>query len=144
MTVAELYATLGFPQQTPVEIRDAAALGTALRDGGLLLMEQEGDRLARKRRAGWWSLRVLPGLIALVVVFALVSGRVSPALALAAGLLIIALRVMSRISTMGVELAAVKRAVSELEKKRGFRRLSEEKAVITCARASVWEGVFPW
>lgn len=144
MTVAELHERLGLPQKKPVDLRDAAALGNALRDCGLRLLENEGDRLARKRRSGWWSLRILPGLVAVVLIFAMVTRHVAPGWVLACGMLVIALHVVLRVSNLGIELKAVKRAAAELERQRVFRRMSEEEAVLDCARASVWETILPW
>lgn len=144
MTVSELCERLGQPRKKPNELRDAAALGSALRDCGLRLLEQDGLALAKKRRTGWWSLKILPVLVAMVLVFAMVFQRIAPAWILAIGLLLIALHVVLRVSGLGVELKAVRRGLDEFEKKGRFRRMSEEEAVVDCAKASVWETILPW
>ena len=144
MSVAELYAKLGVEKRKPSELRDAAALGMALRDAGLWLLEKDGLRLARKRRTGWWNLKILPLLVAVILVFSSVTQRVKPGWVLGVGLLVIALHVVLRVSGIGVELRAVRRGFEELQRKGGVRRLSEEEAILDCARASVWETILPW
>lgn len=145
LTESELREALGFPRKKPSEARDAATLGSALRECGLRLLEKDGMALARKRRTGWWSLKILPGLLAVILAFALVFQRVQPIWVLGVGLLVIALHVVLRVSGISVELKAVRRGLDELERKKArFRRMSEEEAVVECARASVWQTILPW
>lgn len=144
LNVSELCEKLGEPRKKPCDLRDAAALGSALRDCGLKLLEKDGLALAKKRRTGWWSLRILPGLLAVILIFASVTRRVAPSWVLAVGLLVIALHVLLRISGIGTELKAVRRGIEELERKGRLRRIDEEQAIVDCARASVWETVLPW
>ena len=144
MTVSELCEKLGQPRKKPNDLKDAAALGSALRDCGLRLLEKDGLLLAKKRRTGWWSLKILPILVAMICVFAAIFQRVPFKWVLAFGLLTIALHVVLRVTGLGIELKAVRRALSELEKKGGFRRMSEEDAIVECAKASVWETILPW
>lgn len=144
MTVSELCEKLGKPRKKLNELKDAAALGSALRDCGLRLLEGDGLALAKKRRTGWWSLKILPVLVAVIFVFSMIFQRIAPAWILAVGLLIIALHVVLRVIGLGVELKAVRRGLDEFEKKGGFRRMSEEEAIVDCARASVWETILPW
>lgn len=145
LSVAELYERLGVPKRKASDLRDAAALGVALRDAGLRLMEGAGEQSARRRRTGWWNLRILPGLLALLLAFSFFSGK-KPAASwvIGAGGLLIALHVVLRIAGIGVELAAVKHAWQALERKGGMRRMDEAEAVLRCARASVWDTVLPW
>jgi hypothetical protein len=144
LSVGELRQRLGLKPGRHDELRDAAALGSALRDGGLRLLEKDGVGVAKKRRAGWWSLRVLPGLAAMVLVFSAVTRRVPVKWVLAVACALVAVHVVLRVSGLPTELRAVRRARAELEKSGGFRRMSEEAAVLDCARASVWETVLPW
>ena|GEM_PF-6932526 len=144
LSVGELRERLGLKAGRDAGLRDAAALGNALRDAGLRLMEKDGLGAAKKRRTGWWSLRVLPGLAAMVVVFSAVTKRVPVKWVLAIGCVLIAVHVVLRVTGLSIELQAVRRARSELEKSGGFRRMSDEQAVVDCARASVWETVLPW
>lgn len=143
-TVGELYAKLGLEKRKAGDLRDAAALGSALRDAGLRLLEKDGHALAKKRRTGWWNLRILPMLVVLLLIFSSFTTRFSSRWVLAVGCLLVALHVVLRVSGIGVELRAVKRGWRELERKGGFRRLREEEAVLECARASVWDTVLPW
>jgi len=144
MTVSELCERLGQPRKKPNDFKDAAALGSALRDCGLRLLEKDGLLLAQKRRAGWWSLKILPILVAIICVFAAVFQRVPFKWVLAIGLMIIALHVVQRVVGLGVELKAVRRGLDEFKKKGGLRRMSEEEAIVDCAKASVWETILPW
>lgn len=145
LSVAELYARLGVEKRKASDLRDAAALGAALRDGGLRLMEKEGVAVAKRRRTGWWNLRILPGLLALLLAFSFFSGKKQAAgWVLGAGAALIALHVVLRIASIAVELEAVKRGWKALEKKGGLRKMDEAEAVLRCARASVWDTVLPW
>lgn len=144
LTVAELFERLGVAKRKPSDLRDAAALGAALREAGLRLMEAEGERVARRRRTGWWNLRILPGLLVLILVFSLLKPRIAPMWVLAVGGVLIAFHVVLRIAGIGVELQAVKRGWQALEEKGGLRRVDEAEAVLRCARASVWDTVLPW
>ncbi|MBB5351875.1 hypothetical protein HNR46_002114 [Haloferula luteola] len=144
MSVAELGNALGVPAGRSGELRDAAALGSALREAGLKLMEMEGIAEAKRRRIGWWNLRILPALVAVVLVFSAVSRWAPFAWVLAVGMLVMAGHVAVRMSGVGVELEAVKRGHMELRKKVRLRRVDEEEAILRCARASVWETIFPW
>lgn len=144
ISVGQLRERLGVLRKRGNEACDAAALGSALRDCGLRLLERDGLILAKKRRGGWWSLRILPGLLAVVLVFAAFSKGVAIGWVLAVGMLLIALHVALRVVGLGIELKAVNRAFSELEKVGGLRRMSEEEAMLECARASVWDTILPW
>lgn len=144
LTVDELYRRLGVEKHRAGDLRDAAALGNALRDAGLRLLEQDGMSLARKRRTGWWNLRILPLLVVLVLVFSAFTTRVPTRWVLGIGCVLVALHVVLRVSGIGVELRAVRRGWEELERCGGVRRLSEEQALLECARASVWDTVLPW
>jgi len=141
---ADLYARLGVAKRKPSELRDAAALVAALRDAGLKLLENDGLALAKKRRTGWWNLRILPMLVMVVLVFSFFVKNVPSNWVLGIGAALVALHVVLRISGIGIELRAVKRGWEELERKGGLRRMSEEEAVMECARASVWDTVLPW
>lgn len=144
MSVAELYERVGLPKRKANDFRDAAALGSALRDAGLKLLEKDGYALAKKRRFGWWNLKVLPPLVALIYVFALFAGGGKAQWVLGLGCFAVAVHVMLRVSGIRVELQAVKRGREALEANGGFRRMDEEEAVLRCARASVWDTVLPW
>ena len=144
MSVAELYQKLGIEKRKPSELRDATAVGSAMRDAGLSLLEKDGNVLARKRRRGWWNLRVLPALLLAILVFSFFNRSFSSMWVVAIGCLLIAAHAVIRVAGLSIELMAVKRAWRELEGKGGFRRMNEEEAVMRCARASVWDTVLPW
>lgn len=144
ISVGEMLGRLGLPAGRNAELKDAAALGSALREAGLVLMEREGLALAKRRRLGWWNLRVMPALVALIAVFSMVSKWAPFQWVLAIGILVIAGHVAVRVSGLSVELEAVKRGWEELQKHVRFRRMDEEEAVLRCARASVWETILPW
>ena len=144
MSVGDLRQKLGLPVRKQDDVRDAAALGSALRDSGLRLLEADGLVLAKSRRTGWWSLRILPGLLAVVLVFVVVTTRFPTYWAIAVAFVLVAMHVVLRVSGLSVELKAVQRAREELAKKGGFRRMSEEEAVVGCAKASAWDTILPW
>ncbi|MGE9269776.1 MAG: hypothetical protein ACQKBU_03150 [Verrucomicrobiales bacterium] len=144
MTVADLYGRLGVEKKKPDELKDAAALGGALRDAGLYLLEKDGNVLAKRRRSGWWNLRVLPVMILVILIFSFFNRSFSSMWVVAIGCLLIALMVVLRVAGIGIELLAVKRGWAELEKSGGFRRMRDSEAVLRCARASVWDTVLPW
>lgn len=144
LTVGDVAEMLGVKAGKNAELKDAAALGNAVRESGLLLMEREGLAVAKRRRLGWWNLRVLPALVALVAVFSLLGPRSGFLWVLGLGALLIAGQVVIRISGLAIELEAVKRGWTELSKHVRFRRMDEEEAILRCARASVWETVLPW
>ena len=144
LSVGEMNGILGMPAGRRAELRDAAALGAALREAGLVLLEKDGVALAKRRRLGWWNLRVLPALVALMAVFSLISKWAPFPWVVAIGALAIAGHVLVRVSGLGVELDAVKRGWAELRKEVRFRRADEEDEILRCARASVWETVLPW
>ena len=144
ISVADLYEKLEVPKRKPSQFKDAAALGSALRDAGMFLLEKDGNALAKKRRYGWWNLKALPAFVLLILVFSYFQPRIASRWVLAIGCLLVAVQVLLRISGIGLELKAVKRGWEELEKKGGFRRMAEEEAVLRCARASVWNTILPW
>jgi hypothetical protein len=144
LSVAELYRKVGVDKRRATELRDAASLGDALRDAGLRLLEKDGVRLAKKRRVGWWNLRLVPAFFGIILVFSLVSSQFPRGLIIALGCLIVVLHVLLRISGIGIELQAVKRGWQALHEQGGLRRMDEEEAVLRCARASVWNTVLPW
>lgn len=144
LSVGEMNGLLGLPPGKKSALRDAAALGSALREAGLTLLEKDGMAMAKRRRIGWWNLRVLPALIALIAVFSLISKWAPFPWVLAVGALTIAGHVIVRVSGLAIELEAVQRASAELRQHIRFRRSSEEAEIHRCARASVWETILPW
>ncbi|GAA5482440.1 hypothetical protein Hsar01_01662 [Haloferula sargassicola] len=144
ISVGEVMEILGGSSGKAGAFRDAAALGNAVREGGLRLMEKDGVALAKRRRLGWWNLRILPALVVMLGVVSLVSKWAPVPWVLAIGALLIAGHVVVRIAGISVELEAVKRGWAELGKQVRFRRMDEEEAILRCARASVWETILPW
>ncbi len=144
ISVGEVCEMLAVSCGKSADLKDAAALGVAVREAGMQLMEREGLALAKRRRLGWWNLRILPGLVAMVAVVSAVSKWAPVQWVLAIGALLIAGHVVVRVSGLSIELEAVKRGWTELGKHVRFRRMDEEEAVLRCARASVWETILPW
>ncbi|MGB1129899.1 MAG: hypothetical protein ACPG4K_07605, partial [Haloferula sp.] len=91
ISVAELYQKLEVPKRKPSELKDAAALGAALRDAGMFLLDQDGNDLARKRRRGWWNLKALPAFVLLVLVFSWFQARIASKWVLAIGCVVVAI-----------------------------------------------------
>jgi protein-S-isoprenylcysteine O-methyltransferase Ste14 len=144
ISVGEMLEMLNVPAGRTEPRKDAAALGSALREAGLVLMERDGLAQAKRRRLGWWNLRVLPALVALIAVFSVISKWAPVQWVVGLGMLVIAGHVATRIAGLEIEMQAVKRGWDELQKRGKFRRRDDEEAVLRCARASVWETVLPW
>lgn len=144
ITVNELRASLGLSPLAKGGASDAAALGNALREAGLELLEKDGHATAKARRKGIWLMRVLPVLVMVVVVFAIVSKRVSAGWALAGGAGLIGFWTLLRLTGLPVELRAVSRAAVPFQKARLTRRVADEEEILRCAKASVWNTVWPW
>ena len=144
ITVEQLYERMGLQKKKAGDYRDAAALGNALRDGGLWLLEKDGIKIAKRRRTGWWNLKILPFLVVIIYVFAIFVAKTAAPWVLGIGAAAVAFHVINRISTLRVELEAVKRGWAQLEKKGGLHRMDEIEQVLECARASAWNTILPW
>lgn len=144
LSVGELYEKLGIKKPKAGGFRDAASLGNALREAGLRLLEDDGSSAAKKRRIGWWNLRILPALVGIIILFSFVHSAIPRPLVIMVGLLLLVLHMLLRVSGIGIELAAVKRGWEALDKRGGLRRMDEQEAILRCARASVWNTVLPW
>lgn len=144
-SVRELRERLGLPPGTKGKETHAAALGNALRECGLRLMEQEGSKLAKARVTGGYLTRVMPALAAIIAVFAVLSHRVPNVwAAMAVALSVIALWTFHRLTGMAIEWRAVARGTEVLKATRALRRVDDEEEVIRCAKASVWSTVWPF
>ena len=75
-SVRELRERLGLPPGTKGKETHAAALGNALRECGLRLMEQEGSKLAKARVTGGYVTLAMPALAGVIAFFAILSKRV--------------------------------------------------------------------
>lgn len=144
LTVAELYERVGVRKKKAGDFRDAASLGDAVRDAGLWLLEKDGMKIAKRRRTGWWNLRILPFLLITIVVFSLITRRIPIHWVIGVGCALIALHVVLRVVGLSVELEAVKRGWQALEKAGGLHRMNEREEIMRCARASAWKTVVPW
>ncbi len=144
VTVNELRAALELPAIRGGTASDAAALGNALREAGLELLEKDGLAVAKARRKGVWLMRVLPVLVMMVTVFAILSKRVPTGWAVAGGAALVGFWTLLRLSGLPVELRAVSRAAGPFQGARLLKRLSDEDEILRCAKASIWNTVWPW
>ena len=145
ITVREFRERLGLPPGTKGKETDAAALGNALRECGLTLMERDGDKLAKARVTGGYITRVMPALAGVIALFALLSFRVTDVrAALAVALAVTALWTFQRLTGMAIEWRAVARGTEVLKATRALKRADDEEEVIRCAKASVWSTVWPF
>lgn len=145
ITVREFRQRLGLPPGRKGKETDAAALGDALRECGLRLMEREGSKVAKARVTGGYVTRVMPALTAIIAVFAVLSHRVPNVwAAMAVALAVIALWTFHRFTGMAIEWRAVARGTEVLKATRALKRADDEEEVIRCAKASVWSTVWPF
>ena len=143
-TVKDLRVRMGLPGGRGGSETHAAALGNAVRECGLALLEREGDRVAKARVKGAFLTRALPALVGVVAVFAIFSKRVPAGWAVAGAIGIVAMWTLLRLTGMAIEWRAVARGSEELRATRALKRLSDEDEVIRCAKASVWSTVWPF
>lgn len=141
-SVREFRQRLGLPPGRHGQETHAAALGNALRECGLLLLEKEGDALAKARIAGAFLTKALPALAILVAVFASLRGFTAWAIAGAAAVL--AFWTLARLTGMTIEWRAVAKGVEAMKRQRALKRIDDEEEVIRCAKASVWSTVWPF
>jgi hypothetical protein len=143
-SVRELRERLGLRPGRRGGETHAAALGNALRECGLALLEQEGDRIAKARAKGAFLTRALPALVTVILIFALLSKRMSPGWAVAAAVGTVAMWTLLRLTGMAIEWRAVARGAQALRQSRVLKRIDDEEEVIRCAKASVWTTVWPF
>jgi len=141
-SVRELRERLGLPAGRRGTETDAAALGNAVRECGLLLLEKEGNRLAKARIKGAYLTKVMPALLCVIAFFA--CFRMRPLLAFSAAVGVFALWTLVRATGMAIEYRAVARGAEALKSSRALKRLADEDEVIRCAKASVWNTVWPF
>jgi hypothetical protein len=145
MSVRQLRERLGLPPGRKGTETHAAALGNALRECGLALMERDGDKLAKSRVTGGYVTRVLPALAGVIAVFAMLSYRVSNVwAAMAVALAVVALWTFKRFTGMAIEWRAVARGTEVLKTTRALKRADDEEEIIRCAKASVWSTLWPF
>jgi hypothetical protein len=143
-SVREFRERLGLPPGKRGEATHAAALGNALRECGLTLMERDGNALAKARVKGGYLTKALPALVGVITVFAILSKRVPAQAAIAGAVGVIAMWTLLRLTGMAVEWRAVARGTEALRASRALKRSDDEEEVIRCAKASVWSTVWPF
>ena len=143
-TVREIRERLGLPSKRGGTETHAAALGNAVRECGLALLEKEGDGLAKARINGSFLTKALPALVAIIAVFAIFSKRVPAGWAVAGAIGIVAFWTLLRVTSMTIEWRAVAKGTEALKASRALKRVADEEEVIRCAKASVWNTVWPF
>ena len=144
ITVREFRERLGLPPGRKGKETDAAALGDALRECGLRLMEREGSKVAKARVTGGYVTRVMPAMAGVIAVFAILSKRVPAGWAIAGALAVVAVWTFQRFTGMAIEWRAVARGTEVLKATRALKRADDEDEVVRCAKASVWSTVWPF
>lgn len=122
---------------------DAETLGRELRRLALKRWAECDPKAARAREAARRFGLAVPPLTLVVLVFAVVLAKLPLFGALTIALGAIALSAAIGLLSIGAELRAVAKTTGELRKKRIFRRVDDEEAIIACARASVWMSALP-
>jgi len=143
-SVRELRERLGLPSRRGGSETHAAALGNALRECGLTLLEKEGNGLAKARINGGFLTRALPALVIIIAVFAIFSKRVPAGWAVAGAVGTVAFWTLLRLTGMTIEWRAVAKGTEALKASRALKRVADEEEVIRCAKASVWNTVWPF
>ena len=117
--------------------------GLAALRAGIFLLAQREPALVAKRD---WALRfghVFPIFTTIVVVFALVVGKLPSMLGLSIVVASLGVATCAQVLALVCERKAATLAIVVLEKKRIFPRLSEEEAVIEAVRAQAWRSIVP-
>ena len=144
ISVRELRERLGLPAGRHGTATHAAALGNAVRECGLALLEKEGNGLAKTRINGGYLTKALPALVILIAVFAIFSKRVPAGWAVAGAVGTVAFWTILRLTGMPIEWRAVAKGTEALRSTRVLKRVADEEEVIRCAKASVWSTVWPF
>lgn len=144
ISARELRERMGLPPGRKGKETHAAALGNAVRECGLALLERDGDKLAKTRATGASLTRALPALAGIIAIFAILSKRVPAGWAIAAAFGLIAFWTVLRLLGMAVEWRAVARGTEVLKATRALKRVDDEDEVIRCSKASVWSTVWPF
>ena len=106
--------------------------------------ERDGDKVAKARVKGSYLTRVLPALVGIIVIFAAFTKRFQTSWVLAAGVGFIGFWTLLRLTGMAIEWRAVARGTEVLKATRALKRIDDEEEVIRCAKASVWNTVWPF
>lgn len=144
ISVKDLRQRMGLPPGKRGTETHAAALGNAVRECGLILLEREGNVLAKSRVKGAFLTRALPALVGVIAVFAILSRRIPAGWAVAGAMGVLGLWTLLRVTGMGVEWRAVARGTEVLKATRLLKRMNDEEEVIRCAKASVWSTAWPF
>lgn len=144
LTVKDLRERMGLPAGKRGADTHAAALGNAVRECGLLLLEREGNTLAKARTKGAFLTRALPALVGVIAVFAILSRRIPAGWAVAGAIGVLAFWTLLRLTGMAIEWRAVARGTEVLKATRPLKRMNDEEEVIRCAKASVWSTAWPF
>jgi len=144
ISVKDLRQRMGLPPGRRGNETHAAALGNAVRECGLMLLEKEGDTLAKSRYKGSFLTRVLPALVGVIAVFAILSKRVPAGWAVAGAIGVMAMWTLLRLTGMAIEWRAVARGTEALKATHPLKRMNDEEEVIRCAKASVWSTAWPF
>lgn len=110
---------------------------------GIFLLAQREPALAAKRT---WALRfghVFPVFTAIVLVFAILVGKLPVLLALSILAASLGLATCAQTLALACELRAANLATAVLEKKRILPRLADEERVTTATRAQAWRAIVP-
>jgi hypothetical protein len=143
-SVKDLRVRMGLPPGRRGMATHAAALGSAVRECGLELLERDGNKIAKARVKGGYLTRVLPALVGIIVVFAALTKRFPTGWVIAVGIGFIGFWTLLRLTGMAIEWRAVARGAEVLKATRALKRIDDEEEVIRCAKASVWSTVWPF
>ncbi len=121
----------------------AAEFGRQLRIKALAEWREHDPKAASARESSRRFGMAVPPLTAVVVIFAMIAGRIPVAWAIPTFLAAIALAAVLGVLSMAPELTAITRAAKKLRESRSFPRRDDEDAVIRCAVAHAWRETLP-
>lgn len=136
----------GGPLRLPADVagrRDAAALGVAVQEAGLMLLGRElADEVALRRRVLRFGAAG-PAFALVVAVFAGLAMRAAFGWVLAAVVLLAGLASAMNLLTGGIEVRAAARGVAQLRRLRLPLRGEDLERIERAARAAAWRRAVP-
>jgi len=121
----------------------AREFGEQLRKKALAHWKEQAPKLAKAREGNRAFGMAVPPLTGVVVVFAVVVGRLRPFWGITLFVMATALSAVMSMLSLPSELTAIRRYIQSPAFKGSFPNSYDEEAVIDCALAQAWEAGLP-